>query len=136
MAERDAPNLAASIAGEIAGIRDSMNGAVAVRGAGTRRDLYSGPYSAESPDLVVLFNSGYRASWTTALGGVPGELFEDNTRKWGGDHIVDPALVPGVLFMSHRFDGARVRLLDMAPTILEALGQPKGKAMEGNSLWA
>lgn len=70
----------------------------------------------------------------TALGGAPEGYFEDNVKRWCGDHIIDPCLVPGVLFMNREFNGEKARLLDMAPTILEALGVPKGPAMEGDSL--
>ena len=79
-------------------------------------------YADESPDLMVHFAAGYRASWSTALGGIPAGHFEDNDKKWAGDHIIDPSLVPGVLFMNRPFgDGAR--LLDMAPTILLGAGR-------------
>ena len=40
-------------------------------------------------------------------------------------------MVPGVLFMNRPFRGEGARLLDLAPTILAALGVPKGPAMEG-----
>jgi arylsulfatase A-like enzyme len=39
-----------------------------------------------------------------------------------------------VLFMNRPFRGAGARLVDLAPTILAALGVPKGPAMEGSSL--
>jgi len=94
----------------------------------------SGPFAAESPDLVVRFAEGYRASWTTAVGGVPADLFEDNVKRWSGDHIVDPALVPGVLLMNRPFRSEGARLVDLAPTILAALGAPRGPAMEGEGL--
>jgi bisphosphoglycerate-independent phosphoglycerate mutase (AlkP superfamily) len=90
----------------------------------------------EAPDLVVGFAAGYRASWTTALGGIPESLFEDNVKKWGGDHIIDPSLVPGVLFMNRPFDGGAARLADLAPTILQALGVEKPPIMEGKNLCA
>ena len=102
----------------------------------TREQVYHGPYAEEAPDLIVNFGEGYRVSWTTALGGVPGKQFEDNCKKWGGDHIIDPHLVPGVLFMNRRFDAEDATLMDMAPTILDALGVPKGSAMEGETLLA
>ncbi len=73
-------------------------------------------------------------SWATALGGVPEGLVEDNTKRWSGDHIIDPSLVPGVLFMSRSFRGEHPSLLDMAPTIIAAFDVPKGRAMEGSSL--
>ena len=40
-----------------------------VRGVKRREEIYSGDYTAEAPDLLVLFERGYRASWTTSLGG-------------------------------------------------------------------
>jgi bisphosphoglycerate-independent phosphoglycerate mutase (AlkP superfamily) len=73
-------------------------------------------------------------SWSTALGGMGNGLFEDNTKRWGGDHIVDPIHVPGVLFIDRPFHADGASLLDLAPTILAALGVPKGSAMEGKSL--
>jgi hypothetical protein len=96
--------------------------------------VYSGPYAHESPDLMVLCAEGYRISWGSSMGGVPEGLFEDNIKAWGGDHIVDPALVPGVLFMNRPFRGTGARLVDLAPTILAALGAPEGPALEGSSL--
>jgi predicted AlkP superfamily phosphohydrolase/phosphomutase len=130
----EAEALKASIAKELAGLPDPHYGKTAVRRVSMREEVYSGAYAQESPDLLVNFNEGYRVSWPTALGGIPSGHFEDNEKKWGGDHIIDPALVPGVLFMNRAFDVERASLLDMAPTILEALGLPNGQAMEGESL--
>ncbi|MEW5916529.1 MAG: alkaline phosphatase family protein, partial [Gemmatimonadota bacterium] len=89
------PAAAESVAREIAqgltSLPDPQRGGLAVRCAKTKREIYSGAYVDEAPDLVVGFAAGYRASWTTALGGIPDTLFEDNVKKWGGDHIIDPA---------------------------------------------
>ena len=60
--------------------------------------------------------------------------FEDNVRKWSGDHIIDPPLIPGVLFMNRTFATEDPALHDLAPTILDALGVPVGEHMEGTSL--
>lgn len=68
------------------------------------------------------------------MGGVAEGQFEDNVKKWSGDHIIDPEFVPGVLFMNRPFRQEGARLLDLAPTILHALGVAKGTAMEGDSL--
>jgi predicted AlkP superfamily phosphohydrolase/phosphomutase len=130
----DAEPLARDIARGSGGLIDPVTGKVAVRGAVARDEVYSGEFSRESPDMVVNFASGYRVSWDTALGGVPAPLFEDNTRKWGGDHIIDPALVPGVLFMNTAFDASGPSLADMAPTILAALGVPPAAVMQGRNL--
>jgi len=129
----EAVGLKASIAEGLSGLVDAQRGQVAIRGVAPREEIYSGPFASESPDLLVNFSPGYRASWSTSLGGIPAGHFEDNVKKWGGDHVVDPCLVPGVLFMSQGFaEGAR--MVDLAPTVLSALGVPPGDAMEGRSL--
>jgi predicted AlkP superfamily phosphohydrolase/phosphomutase len=134
VAPGDAPALARRIADGLSGLVDHARGTVAVRGVRTRDEIYTGACAAESPDLVVNFNAGYRVSWSTALGGVPEALVEDNVKKWGGDHIIDPALVPGVLFMSDAFRADGARLVDLAPTILDALGAPVSPDLEGRTL--
>ncbi len=115
-------------------LRDPADGATAVRSGVRRDEIYTGPYAAESPDLVVNCAAGYRLSWCSGRGGVARECFEDNNRKWSGDHIVDPALVPGILFSNRAVRGAQADLRDLAPTILGALGVAPGAAMEGKSL--
>ena len=130
----DSDRLKAEIARGLDGLPDPSDGATAIRGVKTREEVYSGPFVGEAPDLLVHFSKGYRASSSTSMGGVAGATFEDNRKKWSGDHIVDPSLVPGVLFLDRPFRGEAARLEDLAPTILEALGVPKGPAMEGSSL--
>jgi predicted AlkP superfamily phosphohydrolase/phosphomutase len=125
-----------AIASGLTGLPDPQRGKVAVRSVVTREEIYSGPFLHEAPDLVVNFAPGYRVSWDTPLGGVPDGLFADNTKFWGGDHVIDPALVPGVLFMNKPIAADEPTLVDLAPTILAALGVPKGKEMEGKDLLA
>jgi predicted AlkP superfamily phosphohydrolase/phosphomutase len=122
------------IAQSLSGLEDPERGQVAVRAAVRREQVYSGPYVNEAPDLIVLPASGYRVSWGTTLGGVPCGHFEDNVKKWSGDHIVDPALVPGILFLNRPFRPGPADLVDLAPTILAALGVPRHPVMEGESL--
>ena len=130
----EAEALKEAIVRKLTGLIDPETGSEAVREVKTRAELYRGPYADESPDLVVHLASGYRISWDSSLGGIGEGYFEDNRRRWGGDHIVDPALVPGVLLMNRPFRGDGARLVDLAPTILDALGQAPGPAMEGSSL--
>lgn len=131
-----AEEVRAAIIRRLSGLIDPVRGTVAVRGVRTRQSVYSGPFVDEAPDLIIDFARGYRASWSTSLGGAPEGHFEDNIKKWSGDHIIDPDLVPGILFMNrpHRQPGAG--LADLAPTILDALRVPRGKAMEGSSLFS
>ncbi len=130
----EAEGLKAEIARNLTGLVDPQSNTVAVRGVRTREELYHGPYVQESPDLLVHFARGHRVSWGTSMGGVGETIFSDNTNAWGGDHIVDPSQVPGVLFMDRPFRPEGARLLDLAPTILAALGVKAGPAMEGSSL--
>jgi predicted AlkP superfamily phosphohydrolase/phosphomutase len=133
----EAEGLKTSIARGLKGLADpGAGGAVAVRRVLPREELYHGPFASESPDLVVHFADGYRVSWAASMGGVAEGHFEDNVKPWSGDHIVDPALVPGILLMNRPFRGEGARLLDLAPTILDALGvaDSGGSPLEGRSL--
>jgi predicted AlkP superfamily phosphohydrolase/phosphomutase len=130
----EAETIKSAIAKGLTGLTDPECNKVAVRSVMTRETLYHGPYTNEAPDLLVNFAVGYRVSWGTPLGGVPAGLFEDNTRKWGGDHVIDPSLVPGVLYMNHPIHATSPSLTDLAPTILSALNVPASTDLEGGSL--
>lgn len=130
----EAGSVKQAIVSGLTGLPDPERGQVAVRSVYTQEQLYSGPYVNEAPDLVVNFSEGYRVSWDTPLGGVPAGLFADNVNKWGGDHVIDPALVPGVLLMNKPFSQNDPSLVDMAPTILSQFGLPPGPQMEGKNL--
>lgn len=129
----DADHVQAAIKAALGQLRDTHLGAAPISGVRTRREVYSGDFAGESPDLMINFAAGYRASSQTALGGVPRAVLEDNVKPWSGDHVVDPALVPGVFFCNRPFRDGVVDMLDMAPTVLDALGVPKGDKMEGGS---
>jgi hypothetical protein len=95
---------------------------------------------------LVNFCPGYRVSWESAVGGFANSLLQDNTRRWSGDHIIDPEAVPGTLFVTHppsvaknarrvgHPDGYFPQIIDLAPTILNYLGVPVPKVMEGTAL--
>lgn len=131
----EAASLRRSIADKLAGTRDDERGRIAVRSARPRDEVYSGPYVEEAPDVIVDYAPGHRVSWSSSMGGVAdGPLHKDNVKKWSGDHCVDPAAVPGVLFMNRPFRREGASLLDLAPTILQALGVDKAPQMEGSPL--
>ncbi|HEY3418004.1 MAG TPA: alkaline phosphatase family protein [Armatimonadota bacterium] len=132
----EAEEVKRALAAALAGLPDPQNGVAAVTRVLSREALYQGPCAGEAPDLLVNCADGYRASWDTAMGGVPAELFEDNTRRWGGDHVQDPALVPGVLLLNRAVEAPGASLTDMAPTILRALGAPDDPALEGKALFS
>jgi len=97
--------------------------------------IYQGPFSDESPDLLVGFAEGYRTSWQTALGAVPEVLCEDNLKKWSGDHCIDPTLVPGVLFCSRPLTRSNPAIEDIAPTLLKSYQVIIPEEMDGQPLW-
>jgi predicted AlkP superfamily phosphohydrolase/phosphomutase len=113
---------------------DVAAGKQAVRSVLRREELYSGPYTANAPDLLVNFNPGYRVSWQSAVGGFSNSLIEDNLRRWSGDHIVDPEAVPGILFANRALTSDSASIIDLAPTILNYLEVPVPQVIEGKSL--
>jgi predicted AlkP superfamily phosphohydrolase/phosphomutase len=138
-----------SIASGLSGLVDSATQREAIRNVSRREDIYSGPYAANAPDLLVNFRPGFRVSWQSAVGGFANSLIEDNKRKWSGDHIIDPEAVPGILFMNRSQNRHPVAknatrmgqpldgipsIIDLAPTILNHLGVPVPEIMEGTSL--
>ena len=84
------------------------------------------------PDLVVGFNDGYRTSWQTALGGVPKDVFQDNNRKWSGDHCsFDPNITHGVMFSSTPINKDLPDIVDVVPSALNHLGIKPDDEMDG-----
>jgi predicted AlkP superfamily phosphohydrolase/phosphomutase len=111
-----------------------VNGAAVVKKVYTSAELYQGPHAGNGPDLFVGFDTYYRASWQSGLGAAPKKIIEDNDRLWGGDHLCDPRLVPGVLFSNLKLRGDQASLLDISPTILKYFGLSGGPDLEGKAL--
>jgi len=88
-----------------------------------------------SPDLLVGFRRGYRASWQTALGAVPQDVVEDNTQAWIGDHCMASDQVPGVLFSNRPVRAESPHLWDISATILGEFGVAKAGGMIGQSVF-
>jgi predicted AlkP superfamily phosphohydrolase/phosphomutase len=104
------------------GLVDPASGTVGITGVFIADNVYRGPYTENSPDLIVGYGAGYRASWDSVMGKVTGQIFEDNVKAWSGDHCIDPRLVPGVLFSSHKFIEDKPAIVDVAPTMLKLFG--------------
>lgn len=114
----------AAISERLRDLRDDERGSPAVADVYDLREIYSGPYTREAPDLFVGFKVGYRASWDCAVGVVNEGLFEDNTRSWSGDHCMNPPDVPGVFFSTRRLRADSVSIMDVGPTVLDLFGVP------------
>jgi bisphosphoglycerate-independent phosphoglycerate mutase (AlkP superfamily) len=85
--------------------------------------------------MIVGYNDGYRTSWDAAVGKVSAQVFEDNCKAWSGDHSVDPALVPGVLFSNRKIEARDPGIEDMAPTVLQLFGVDRPAWMEGRPVF-
>jgi predicted AlkP superfamily phosphohydrolase/phosphomutase len=120
----------------LTGLPDAATGKVAINSVSCAEEIYSGACIADAPDLLVNYAPGFRVSWQTALGGMPHGLFEDNLRRWSGDHIIDPQAVPGILLLNRAAVRNHADIRDLAPTIVSHFGIAPHPAMEGKSLLA
>jgi hypothetical protein len=75
-----------------------------------------------APDLLIGYAKGTRGSNESALGEVPAEVMIDNKEAWSGDHCMDPAAVPGVLFVSRPLSRGAPSLRELTGAILAEFG--------------
>jgi len=115
---------------------DPATGAHPVARVWTREELYTEFDPNLIPDLRAGNSQNYRVSWQTTLGGVPPDVLEDNLKAWSGDHCSsDPGLVPGVLFVNRKLQKGDPSMIDIAPTVLKALGVDIPPEMDGKPLF-
>lgn len=119
---------------KLSGLRDEEAGAPAIDRVFDTEAVNPGPYSDVGPDLTIGYATGYRASWDAAQGKAAGPVIEDNTRRWSGDHCMDPRHVPGVLFCSLPLEASNAGIGDIAPTVLSLFGVQPPRYMQGRSL--
>jgi predicted AlkP superfamily phosphohydrolase/phosphomutase len=130
----DAAALMEELRTKLAGLRDEKSGETAIRNVYPASEIYDGPYKSAAPDLVIGYAAGYRASWDAAVGKATRDVFTDNNKAWSGDHCVDPALVPGVLFSNLKVSAMEPGIEDMAPTALDLFGIQPPVWMEGKTV--
>jgi predicted AlkP superfamily phosphohydrolase/phosphomutase len=130
----EAGALKAELGRKLTALRDGANGPAAVTNVYDRDAVYAGPYKENAPDLIIGYNEGYRASWDGVTGIVNAVVIDDNTKAWSGDHCIDPALVPGVLFSNLKIKTASPSIMDIAPTALELFGLTPPAHMDGRGL--
>lgn len=120
-------------------LRDPESGAPIFLDVYRREEIYHGPYLEEAPDIVGLLDPTYHVAavdWRPADGGVI-ESLGDKLLFVGdlsGQHDLDGILLaqgPHVR-TGERIEGARI--IDLAPTILAAMGEPVPAHMDGRVL--
>jgi predicted AlkP superfamily phosphohydrolase/phosphomutase len=122
--------LLTELANKLEAITD-FNGERVIRNVYRASKVYSGTATALSPDLIVGYCRGYRASWATCLGGLTEEALLDNDLAWSADHCADALEVPGVLFCNRALRSRTPSLVDVAPSILAEFGLPAPSSMDG-----
>ena len=132
-AEKEA--LVREIAHKLEQVTDPKTGERVVTKAYITQDCYQGSQSEQAPEIIVGYNRGCRTSWSAPLGRITKEVFGDNTDKWSGDHCMDPAVCPGILFTSEKIKADFPALYDLTPTILSSFGIEKPKNMVGKKVF-
>jgi len=131
---KDAPALRDELCDKITGLVDTDTGDIAVTRALNAHKIYTGPYKADAPDIIMGYAKGYRVSWEAAIGDITDRVFCDNDKAWSGDHSIDPSHVPGVMFCNRKLEGDRPHLMDLGPTVLDMFGIKTPKYMDGRPL--
>jgi predicted AlkP superfamily phosphohydrolase/phosphomutase len=123
------------LAARLEAVRD-YNGQRVIRSVYRADKVYAGGATALSPDLIVGYTRGYRASWATCLGDLTEEVLTDNDAAWSADHCADALEVPGVLCCNRAIHSQEPSLIDVAPSILEDFGLATPSSMVGRSFYA
>jgi predicted AlkP superfamily phosphohydrolase/phosphomutase len=132
---KEAEELKDKLIRELTAVIDPATGEPPVSAVWKREQIYHGSALEKAPDLIIGYNTGYRASWETVLGKFPEKLITPNLDKWAGDHCVDYRLVPGVLLSNRKIALENPALYDLTPTILAEFGIPKPDYMVGKSIF-
>ncbi len=129
-----APQVVRAIEQGLASLRDGKARVVAATYRGDQ--IFAGAERRRAPELRVAVGQGYRVSWATSLGGMPRALFEDNDKKWSGDHASSrPEDVPGFLVANRRIRAAAPRIEDIAATTFAFFGVPPPAGLSGRPLF-
>ena len=130
----EAQQLCDEIAEGLTGLVDTAEDSIAIKAVYKTREVFSGPYVGEGPNLIVGFSVGYRISWTCATGAVRGQIFEDNTKSWSGDHTVNPPDVPGILLSNRPLQSENPSIMDIGPSVLDLFGVPVPEYCDGKPI--
>ncbi len=131
----DTDNLVREIARKLEAVTDPKTGEKVVLRAYIGREVYHGPYVERAPDIVLGFNRGYRIGARSSLGSFPKDVLEDNAKKWSGDHMTAPDVIPGIVFANRPIRAEAPALYDLTATVLGLFGIEKLKDMIGSDIF-
>ena len=132
----ESDSLKRELSEKLLAFRDPSNNVQVITRMDAATAVYSGPYSAQGPDLIVGYTRGYRAGWSTVLGSFSPGILDDNREPWSGDHCMDYTQVPGILLSNRKITARSPSLIDVAPTILDYYSIPKPATMPGSSVFS
>jgi len=127
--------LARKIAERMKAYRDPKTGARPISRLSRREEIYKGPELGDAPDMVLDTCPGYRMSWETPVGGIADDILSPNEKHWSGDHIVNPASVPGTILSNLPLELSGAEVEDIAPTVLALLGLEPPADCDGHPLF-
>jgi predicted AlkP superfamily phosphohydrolase/phosphomutase len=131
----DADKLAEEIKAKLLAYRDPDTRQPVLEDVYLGKEIFHGAYMAESPDLQLDFEPGYRTSWQTSLGAIPPGIVVPNTKKWSGDHCAsDPKDTGGIFFCNRRVATSDPSIMDIAPTVLKLLTVKPTAGLDGRAL--
>lgn len=127
--------LLTELASKLEAVKD-FDGRSVIRNVYRSDKIYSGSATALSPDLIIGYRRGFRASWETCLGELTNDTLLDNKAAWSADHCADALEVPGVLWTNRPIKRQRPMLVDLAPSILAEYGLPTPPSMTGKNIFS
>jgi predicted AlkP superfamily phosphohydrolase/phosphomutase len=117
----------------LTGLTDPQDGRPLVREVHRREEVYRGPFLEEMPDILLVIDPAYAAGAGTDH--VFSEVPLSSIARISGDHLMDGIVVmrgEGLVREGERLEGAEI--VDLAPTILHAIGCPVPSDMDGRVL--
>jgi predicted AlkP superfamily phosphohydrolase/phosphomutase len=128
-------NLVREIARKLEEFVDPKTGEKVLLKAYVSKDVYSGPFVGEAPDIVLGFNRGYRISFGSPLGKIEKNVLEDNKGKWSGDHMGAAEILSGILAANRPIVAEAPALYDLTATVLNVFGIEKPKELIGKTIF-
>ncbi|MBI5694662.1 MAG: alkaline phosphatase family protein [Nitrospirae bacterium] len=124
--EAESQALFERVKGLLEGLRDPDTGRPVVRQV-LGRSSFEGRYMDNAPDMVIIFESGYKG-----LKEITGRVFAPARTGHSGRHEPEGIFLasgPGVV--RHTEGLPSMSIVDVTPTILRILGEPAGSGMDG-----
>ncbi len=128
-------NLVREIARKLEEFVDPKTGEKVLWKAYVSKDVYSGPFGGEAPDIILGFNRGYRISFGSPLGKIEKNVLEDNRGKWSGDHMGAAEILSGIVAANRPILAEAPALYDLTATILNVFGIKKPKNLIGKTIF-